>query len=335
MSRYLFRRSLEAIPTLLGTSVLIFALIHMIPGDATNAILGERATEEAAARIRAIYGLDKPLTEQYFIWMGNLARGDFGETIRGGIPISLELSRRFPATAELALIALFLATIIGVPIGIISSINRNTLLDAVSMFGALLGVSIPIFVLGLLLIFIFGVGLEWLDFVGRIDNDISIPTITGFYLVDSLLQGNLRAFGNAAGHLILPALTLMTVPLATTARITRSTMLEVLGQDYIRTAHAKGLARRAVIVSHGLRSAMLPIITIVGLQMGGLLSGAVLTETIFAWPGVGKWLFDSIVARDYPIVQSVTLLVAGIYIVVNYLVDILYAFADPRVRVAN
>lgn len=335
MSRYLFRRSLEAIPTLLGTSVLIFALIHMIPGDATNAILGERATEEAAARIRAIYGLDKPLTEQYFIWMGNLARGDFGETIRGGIPISLELSRRFPATAELALIALFLATIIGVPIGIISSINRNSLLDAVSMFGALLGVSIPIFVLGLLLIFIFGVGLEWLDFVGRIDNDISIPTITGFYLIDSLLQGNLRAFGNAAGHLILPALTLMTVPLATTARITRSTMLEVLGQDYIRTAHAKGLARRAVIVSHGLRSAMLPIITIVGLQMGGLLSGAVLTETIFAWPGVGKWLFDSIVARDYPIVQSVTLLVAGIYIVVNYLVDILYAFADPRVRVAN
>ena len=167
--------------------------------------------------------------------------------------------------------------------------------------------------------------------MARIDNDISIPPITGFYLIDSLLQGNMRGFGNAAGHLILPALTLMTVPLATTARITRSTMLEVLGQDYIRTAHAKGLARRAVIVGHGLRSAMLPIITIVGLQMGGLLSGAVLTETIFAWPGVGKWLFDSIVARDYPIVQSVTLLVAGIYIVVNYLVDILYAFArSPR-----
>ena len=334
MSRYLFRRTLEAIPTLIGTSVLIFALIHFIPGDVTSAILGERATEEAAARIRTLYGLDKPLTEQYFIWVGNLARGDFGETIRGGIPISLELSRRFPATAELSLIALFLATLIGVPIGIISSINRNSLLDAAAMFGALLGVSIPIFVLGLLLIFIFGVELGWVDFVGRIDNDISIPPITGFYLIDALLQGNTRGLANAAGHLILPALTLMTVPLATTARITRSTMLEVLGQDYIRTAHAKGLSRRAVIVGHGLRSAMLPIITIIGLQMGGLLSGAVLTETIFAWPGVGKWLFDSIVARDYPIVQSVTFLVAGIYIMVNYMVDIFYAFADPRVRIS-
>ncbi len=334
MSRYLLRRTIEAIPTLIGTSVLIFLLIHLIPGDVTNAILGERATEEAAARIRQLYGLDKPLHEQYFIWISNLARGDLGETIRGGIPISLEISRRFPATAELSLIALLLATFIGVPIGIISSIHRNSLLDAGAMFGALLGVSIPIFVLGLLLIFVFGVELGWVDFVGRIDNDINIPTITGFYLVDSILQGNWRGFSDAAGHLILPALTLMTVPLATTARITRSTMLEVLGQDYIRTARAKGLSQRSVIVGHGLRSAMLPIITIIGLQLGGLLSGAVLTETIFAWPGVGKWLLDSIIARDYPIVQNVTLMVAGIYILVNYLVDIFYAFADPRVRVS-
>lgn len=332
MTQYLVKRFLEAIPALIGVSILVFLLIHFIPGDPTNAILGERATEEAATELRERLGLNRPLHEQYFIWIANVLRADFGDTIRGGIPIRNELARRFPATAELALYALFLSTVIGIPIGIISAIKRNTLIDALSMMAALLGVSIPIFVLGLLLIFLVGVQWRLLPFVGRIDNNISIDTITGFYTIDFALTGNWEGYFDALEHLILPAVTLMTVPLATTARITRSTMLEVLNQDYIRTARAKGLSERGVILTHALRNALLPIITIVGLQLGGLLSGAVLTETIFSWPGVGKWLFDSIIARDFPIVQSVTLIVATIYVVVNYLVDVMYAFVDPRVR---
>lgn len=335
MTQFLVRRAFEAIPAVIGVSILVFLLIHLIPGDPANAILGERATEEAAAEIRTQLGLDKPLHQQYVIWIGNILRGDFGETVRGGIPISLELSRRFPATVELALVALILATILGIPIGIISAIKRNTIIDAASMMVALIGVSVPIFVLGLLLIFLIGVQFRWLPFVSRISNDISIETITGLYTIDAALANDWTAFVDAVRHLILPAITLMTVPLATTARITRSTMLEVLNQDYIRTAHAKGLQRRSVILHHALRNALLPIVTIIGLQMGGLLSGAVLTETIFSWPGVGKWLFDSIVARDFPIVQAVTLLVAIIYIAVNFFVDVLYAFIDPRVRISE
>lgn len=333
MGNYFIRRVLEAIPALLGVSILVFLLIHLIPGDPTNTILGERATEEAAADLRERLGLDRPLHEQYFYWISNVARGDFGETIRGGVPISQELARRFPATAELALFALIMATCIGVPIGIISAVKRNTAIDLASMMVALLGVSIPIFVLGLLLIFLVGVQFRLLPFVGRVDTNINIETITGLYLVDSALTRNWDGLANTLEHLILPGITLMTVPLATTARITRSTMLEVLNQDFIRTAHAKGLSSRAVIMKHALRNALLPIITIVGLQLGGLLSGAVLTETIFSWPGVGKWLFDSIVARDFPIVQAVILIVATIYIVVNLFVDVLYAIVDPRVRV--
>jgi peptide/nickel transport system permease protein len=334
MTKYLIRRALETIPAIIGVSILVFLLIHFIPGDPANAILGERATEEDAAAIHERLGLNKPLYEQYFIWIGNMARGDLGDTIRGGIPIRKELARRFPATAELALTGLLISTVLGVTIGVISAVNRNTIIDAISMFWALLGVSIPIFVLGLILIFIVGVEWKLLPFVGRIDSNISIEHITGFYTLDALISGNWEGFGDAVEHLILPAVTLMTVSLATTARITRSTMLEVLNQDYIRTAYAKGLRSRSVIFKHAFSNALLPIITIVGLQLGGLLSGAVLTETIFSWPGVGKWLFDSIVARDYPIVQSVTLIVAVIYVSVNFLVDVLYTFADPRVRVS-
>lgn len=335
MTRFIVRRTLESIPAILGVSILVFLLIHFIPGDPATAILGERATDEAANEIRERLGLNEPLPTQYVIWIGNIMRGDLGTTIRGGVPISQELARRFPATVELTIYALILSTALGIPIGIISALRRNTIVDAASMMVALLGVSIPIFVLGLLLIFLVGVEWELLPFVGRIDSDTNIETITGLYTVDSLLTGNWDGFWDAAGHLVLPAITLMTVPLATTARITRSTMLETLNQDYVRTARAKGLTHRNVILGHALRNALLPIITIVGLQLGRLLSGAVLTETIFSWPGIGKWLFDSITARDYPIVQSVTLIVAVIYVVVNLLVDVMYAFIDPRVRVSE
>ena len=335
MSRYLVRRTLESIPVVIGVTILIFLLIHLIPGDPATAILGERATDEAAEEIRERLGLNEPLHTQYVIWVGKILRGDLGTTIRGGVPISQEMARRFPATVELSLIALFLATIVGIPIGVISAVKRNSIIDTLTMVGALTGVSIPIFVLGLLLIFL--VGVEWglLPFVGRMDSSIQLETVTGMYTVDAILTGNWNALGDVLRHLILPAITLMTVPLATTARITRSTMLEVLNRDYIRTARAKGLSFRSVIFSHALRNALLPIITIVGLQLGRLLSGAVLTETIFSWPGIGKWLFDSIIARDFPIVQAVTLIVAMIYIAANFSVDILYSFIDPRVRTSG
>ena len=332
MTKFIVRRLLEAIPVIIGVSILVFSLIHLIPGDPATAMLGERASEENVQELRERLGLNKPLPEQYFIWIGNMARGDLGNTIRGNIPIGEEISRRFPATIELSLAAMLVAAIIGVPVGILSALRRNSLFDTLSMFGALLGVSIPIFVLGLLLIFFVGVELKLLPFVGRLDARIDLEYITGFFLLDSLLTGNWEAFSDALARLILPAVTLMTIPLAIIARITRSAMLEVLNQDYIRTARAKGLRGRSVINIHALRNALLPVVTIIGLQLGALLSGAVLTETIFSWPGIGKWLFDSILARDYPIIQSVTLLIAMIYIIVNFSVDVLYTFIDPRVR---
>jgi peptide/nickel transport system permease protein len=332
MGKYFVRRLIEAIPVLFGVSVLVFMLLHLIPGDPATAMLGERATEENVQALRRQLGLDKPLYEQYIVWMGRLAQGDLGHTVRGNIPVANEIRNRFPATIELSLAALTLATLFGLPTGVISAVKRNSLVDTASMFAALFGVSIPIFVLGLLLIFLVGVWLGWLPFVGRLSSGVQIARVTGLYTVDALLDGNWSAFKDAAEHLILPAVTLATVPLAVIARITRSAMLEVLNQDYIRTAYAKGLRARTVIMRHAFRNAMLPIVTIVGLQLGTLLSGAVLTETIFSWPGVGKWLFDSIVARDYTIVQTMTLIIAMIYVSVNFAVDVLYAVIDPRIR---
>ncbi len=332
MGKFLFRRILESIPVVIGVSILVFLLVHFIPGDPATALLGERATEENVAAIRERLGLDKPLPEQYFIWVGNMIQGDLGQTVRGNIPVANEIRSRFPATLELALVALFLATILGVPIGVFSAVKRNSWFDTASMLGALFGVSIPIFVLGLLLIFLVGVQFDLLPFVGRLDPTIQIERTTGMYLIDAPLSGNWEGFIDALRHIILPAITLMTISLAVIARITRSAMLEVLNQDYIRTARAKGLRERSVIRSHALRNALLPVVTIIGLQLGTLLSGAVLTETIFSWPGIGKWLFDSIVARDYPIVQSVTLMIAMIYVMVNLGVDVLYTVFDPRVR---
>lgn len=332
MAKYLARRLIEAIPVVFGVSVLVFMLLHLIPGDPALAILGERATEDNIEAVRERLGLNKPLHEQYLIWAGNMLQGDLGYTVRGNIPVANEIRARFPATLELSLVALSFAMLIGIPIGILSAIKRNSLIDTASMFGALFGVSIPIFVLGLLLIFFVGVELDWLPFVGRLSSGIEIEKVTGMHTIDALLQRDWEAFKDAFEHLLLPAITLSTIPMAIIARITRSSMLEVLNQDYIRTAYAKGLRSWRVIMRHGFRNALLPIITIIGLQLGTLLSGAVLTETIFSWPGVGKWLFDSIIARDYPIVQSMTLIIALIYLFVNLAVDMMYALVDPRIR---
>lgn len=332
MTKYVVRRFLEAVPVLIGVSLLVFMLLHLIPGDPAVTILGERATPERIEEVREQLGLNKPLYEQYFIWIGNTLQGDFGKTINGKVPVTDELKRRFPATIELAVSALFLAVIFGVPIGVISAVRRNSIIDTLTMFGALFGVSIPIFVLGLLLIFFVGVKWDLLPFIGRLDRGIELREITGLHVVDSLLTGNTKALQNALEHLALPAFALSTIPLSIIARITRSAMLEVLNQDYIRTARAKGLRQYKVVMTHAFRNAMLPIITIIGLQLGALLSGAVLTETIFSWPGIGKWLFDSIARRDYPIIQATTLLIATIYVGVNLGVDLLYALIDPRIR---
>jgi peptide/nickel transport system permease protein len=269
---------------------------------------------------------------QYFIFAGRILRGDLGTSIQGGVSISAELARRFPSTMEMAFAAMALAVVVGVPLGIIAAIRRNSWIDSASMFLALVGVSFPVFVLGLIAIYLFSVQLRWFPSGQRLDPGIDVNPITGMVILDSLLQGNTRAFFNAIHHLILPCIVLSTIPLAIIARITRSAMLEVLHQDYIRTAYSKGIRERVVVVRHALRNALLPVVTVIGLTLGGLLSGALLTETIFAWPGIGKWLYDAISGRDYPIVQSVTLVVALVYVTVNLLVDLSYAFLDPRIR---
>ncbi|GAB4527215.1 MAG: hypothetical protein Kow0063_02220 [Anaerolineae bacterium] len=269
---------------------------------------------------------------QYFTFLGRILRGNLGNSIQGNIPIGPEFVRRFPATVELSVAALSLAVIVGVPVGILSAIRRNSLIDTMSMLGALVGVSVPVFVLGLLFIYLFGVQLGWLPTGQRLSVTLSLEPITGLVLLDSILRGNSQVFFDALEHIILPSVALSTIPLSIIARITRSAMLEVLHQDYIRTARAKGLQERLVVLRHALRNAMLPVITVIGLAMGSLLSGAVLTETIFTWPGIGKWLFDAITGRDYPIVQSVSLMIALIYVVINLVVDLSYAWLNPRIR---
>lgn len=271
---------------------------------------------------------------QYLIYMRRILSGDLGNTVQGNIPIAGQLRRRLPATIELSLYALALAVITGVPIGVLSAVWRNSILDTASMTGALIGVSMPIFWLGLLMIYIFSIELQVLPMVGRLSVGLSVEPITGMLTLDALLRGNWRAFWDALKHMIMPAIVLATVPVSIIARITRSSMLEVLGQDYVRAARAKGVIERVVINKHALRNALLPVVTVVGLQLGVLLSGAVLTETIFTWPGIGRWVFDSILKREYPIIQSVTLITAFLFVMINLLVDISYALLNPRVRLS-
>ncbi len=258
--------------------------------------------------------------------------GDLGRSIQGNIPIGKELQRRFPATIELALFAITIAVLLGIPAGVLASLKRNSLVDTATMFAALAGVSIPVFWLGILLMWLFGLQLGWFPIGGRLSPDVELDTITNFYVLDSILTRNWTAFWDALRHLVLPAITLATISLSIIARMTRSSMLDVLGQDYMRTAQSKGLPRSTQVRRHAMRNAMMPVVTIIGLQFGGLLAGAILTETIFSWPGIGKWVFDAIGARDYTIVQSVTLIIAFTFVLVNLLVDISYAWLNPRIR---
>ena len=348
MTGYIIRRFLSVPPTLLGVTLVIFLLMRLIPGDPAIAMLGEHASTENVERIREQLGLNRPLfldrealergdyggffDSQYVRLLGRLIRLDLGASIHRRIPIANELKLRFPATVELAMVSMVLAVIIGVPAGIASAARRNSLLDGVSMVGSLIGVSMPIFWLGLMEIMLFAVLLDWLPVGGRLTHDIELETVTRLMLVDSIITSNWPALRDVLEHLAMPAVALATIPMAIIARMTRSSMLDVLREDYIRTATAKGLRERTVLARHALRNALLPVVTIIGLQTGSLLAGAILTETIFSWPGIGKWVYDAILGRDYPVVQGGTLLIAFVFVLANLAVDLSYAFLDPRIQ---
>ncbi|WP_181298561.1 ABC transporter permease subunit [Pseudomonas sp. Q2-TVG4-2] len=333
MFSFIARRLGLLIPTFFGITLLTFALIRMIPGDPVEVMMGERRVDpEMHAQAMERLGLNKPLHLQYLDYIGKLAQGDLGESLRTRTSVWKEFTTLFPATLELALAALIIAGTLGVLAGVMAALKRGSLFDHGVMGVSLVGYSMPIFWWGLILIMFFSVGLGWTPVSGRIDLFYDIPPVTGFMLIDTLLSDEEGAFLDALHHMILPAIVLATIPLAVIARMTRSAMLEVLREDYVRTARAKGLSPKRVVFVHGLRNALIPVLTVFGLQIGTLLAGAVLTETIFSWPGIGKWLIESIGARDYPVVQNGILLVACLVILVNFTVDILYGLANPRIR---
>ena len=334
MTTYILRRVVALIPVLLGISIIVFLLLRLTPGDPATVMLGERATPEKVAALRAQLGLDRPIYVQYAEYMGRLLHGDLGRSIVSNDPVADELGNRFPATAELVVFAMFWGLLIGIPTGVISALKRNSFVDLASMVLALVGVSMPIFWLGLMAIYLFAVWLHLLPPSGQIDLTIPFQRSTNFYLIDAVLSGNWPAALSVLRHLLLPSLVLSTVTIPILARLTRSAMLEVLGQDYIRTARAKGLRARAVVVRHALRNALLPVVTVIGLQVGSLLGGAILTETIFAWPGMGLWMYQAILNRDYPIVQAGVLVAALIFVLINLLVDLSYSLLDPRIQYA-
>lgn len=354
MGRFILRRLLTAIPVLIGILALVFSIARLIPGDPCIAALGERATEEICDAYNKRYGLDESLMKQFGIYLRDVLQGDLGDSFRFNKPVTDLMVERLPTTIELSVAALTLAVLIGVPLGVISAYRHNTKLDVFTMFGANIGVSMPVFWLGLMLQYLFAVKLRGTPLAlppsGRLDAGL-IPEpfyeqwglaangvfefISNMVVINSILTLNGEAFSSSVRHLILPAMALATIPIAIIARMTRSSLLDVLGLDYIRTARAKGLTERLVVLRHGLRNAMLPVVTIIGLSLGTLIGGAILTETIFNLSGVGKTLFDAIDSRDYTVVQGFTLVIAVAFVLVNLAVDILYTYLDPRVRVAD
>ena len=333
MLRFLGARLAVLVPTFLGVTFVAFILIRLVPGDPVLLMVGERGiSPERHAQMMAQYGFDRPLVLQYLGFLGNLVQGDLGRSIVTRKPVLGEFFALFPATVELSVFAMALALLIGIPAGIVAAVKRGSILDHTVMGVSLTGFSMPIFWWGLLLIILFSGILQWTPVSGRISLMYFVEARTGFMLIDSLLSDEKGAFRSALSHLILPAIVLGTVPLAVIARQTRSAMLEVLGEDYVRTARAKGLPPSRVIGLHALRNALIPVVTVIGLLIGALFGGAILTETIFAWPGVGKWLVDSITRRDYPSVQGGVVLIASIVMLVNLGVDLLYGVINPRIR---
>ena len=334
---YLLHRLLSMGLSLFGVSLLVFFMVHLIPGDAALAILGERATEEALTELRRQMGLDQPLYKQYGVFLWDLAHFDLGRSFKTNQPVIDEILRKFPATVELTFAAMIFSIFFGIAAGIIAAVNRGKFWDYTTMFGSLAGISMPIFWLGLMLILLLAYTFPIFPSSQRLDAvlDLDIQHRTHFYLIDTLLAGNIAAFRDAIAHLILPAITLGTIPLAIIARMTRSSLLEVLNQQYIVTAYAKGLPKWVVILKHALKNSIIPVLTVIGLQFGYLMGGAILTEHIFSWPGLGSWLRAAVEARDIRPVQGGVLFVATVFMTVNLIVDLLYAYFDPRIRIGG
>ncbi|AWK50823.1 peptide ABC transporter permease [Clostridium beijerinckii] len=332
MFKYFIKRLLLLVPVVLGVSVLVFLIMHVLTSDPTSIILGQHASEDQIVALRQQLGLNDPLYIQYWDFLKGILQGDFGNSLITKSSVAKEIFTRFPATIELAIVSIIVASIVGVTLGVLSAVKQNSIIDYLCMGGSLIGVSMPIFWLGLILIVIFSVGLHILPVSGRATIGMEPVKITGLYLLDSLMAGNMTAFWDSLKHLVLPVIALASYSTAIIARMTRSAMLEVLGQDYIRTARSKGLVENVVIKSHGLRNALIPVTTVIGLQLGSLLGGAVLTETVFSWPGIGSYTIDAILKSDYPVVQGAVMIMAVVFVLVNLFVDLLYAYIDPRIK---
>src|SRR2546421_7364358 len=334
MLRFVVRRLILLVPIVVGLSLLVFLWIHALPGSPAEALLGERATPATIKSFKHQYGLDKPIYSQYFSWVETTLKGDFGYSIEDRRKVTSDFAERFPSTVELAVAAMLFAVLLGIPLGFIAAKRYGSWLDHSSLVASLIGISTPVFFLAIILKYLFAVKLHGLPTVGRISVLIDTPHPTNFYVLDAIVSGDWSALWDVIKHLMLPAIALGSIPLAIVARITRAAVLDVQNEDYVRTARAKGLPPLVVDSRHVLRNALLPVSTIIGLQTGLLLSGAVLTETVFAWPGIGTWLKDAIFNRDYPVLQGGILFVAIVFVLVNLLVDISYAIINPRIRVS-
>ncbi|WP_213423796.1 ABC transporter permease [Bhargavaea massiliensis] len=332
MLQYIGKRLLQLIPVLLGMTFIVFMIIRAIPGNPAQVILGQQASPEAVASLEAKLGLDQPWYTQYFEFLAGILTGDLGESLRTRAPVAQEIWPYLAATIELAVFAMIIAVIVGVNAGIISAWFQNSWFDYAAMVIALIGVSMPIFWLGLMEQWIFGIELNMLPTTGREEVRNPVSAITGLYVIDTIIQGRFDQLGEVVRHLILPGIALATIPMAIIARMTRSSMLEVMRSDFVRTARSKGQRMSLVVYKHALKNAIIPVLTVIGLQMGILLGGAILTETIFGWPGIGRYIYDAIGFRDYPVIQSGILVVAFIFVMINLLVDILYSVVDPRIK---
>ena len=332
MRTYILRRIVHMVPVLLGVVTVVFLALRLIPGDPAIALAGEKASEEQIERMREELGLKRPLPVQYVDFLGNMLTLHLGRSIRTGGTINQELLENFAPTIELSIAALAIAIAVGLPAGILAAIRRGTVLEFLMMLGSLFGISMPVFWIGLMLIYWLGAQAGLFPLSGVVSTTVQVEPVTHFYIVDSLLMGDGVAFKDVASHLVLPAITLSTVTMAIVSRMARSSMLEVLGRDYLTTARAKGLHERSVVTGHALKNALIPVVTVIGLQLGGLLSGAVLTETVFGRVGVGRYVVTAISARDYPVVQGTVIAVAMFVVVINLIVDVLYAVLDPRIR---
>ena len=334
MLRFVVRRLILVVPILIGLSLLLFVWVHALPGSPISALLGERASPQEVAKLEHRYGLDRPIFVQYWDYVKVTATGDLGTSVASHRSVVTEIKERFPATVELAVSAMLFAILVGLPLGFFAAKKHGSLLDHTSLFASLIGISIPIFFLGIILKYVFAVRLGWLPSVGRQDVLIDAQHPTNFYVLDGVITGNWAAAWDAVKHLILPAIALGSIPLAIISRITRASTLDVQNEDYVRTARAKGLTPRVLDTRHVLRNALLPVTTIIGLQVGLLLGGAVLTETVFAIPGMGSWLKEAIFNHDYPVLQGGILFLAFVFVIVNLLVDISYGLINPRIRVS-